>query len=366
VILAGGIGERNGPTHTLIARDRPGVTLLAPAAATGGGAALAAQLDGLREVPEDGRRAAAVTAGTLAEVLQRRVEVVDVGRSSGSRIAAAWPPGGPAVVRSATVADAALLPPGVEGGVADGVVDAVMGWLTSPLDRLRARDRLRELALVPWGDAAGDGALLRMAAGRAALARLLAATPEFDALPAPDLLVASGGAWAVAPGPAVALALADMVRRPGIRALGLDHARLLGPLGTIVDPAERRAVIADLRDELLVPLGSVAIASGLRGGRSAGRLIVHGSAGPAELDLVPGGLELVDLPPGERAVVELLFSEEVDLGLRARHFATEVTGGLAGFLVDLRDVPLRLPDRLDRRRDLLVAWQGALWAGLDA
>ena len=30
-----------------------------------------------------------------------------------------------------------------------------MGWLTIPLDRLRVRDRLRELALAPWGDAHG-------------------------------------------------------------------------------------------------------------------------------------------------------------------------------------------------------------------
>jgi len=29
-------------------------------------------------------------------------------------------------------------------------------------------------------------------------------------------------------------------------------------------------------------------------------------------------------------------------------------------------VHLRLPDRADRRRDLLSAWQRALWAGGDA
>ena len=34
-------------------------------------------------------------------------------------------------------------------------------------------------------------------------------------------------------------------------------------------------------------------------------------------------------------------------------------------MVDLRDVPLRLPDRADRRRDLLAAWQSSLWAGSD-
>ena len=106
--------------------------------------------------------------------------------------------------------------------------------------------------------------------------------------------------------------------------------------------------------------------AGLRSGKSAGRVAVRGSVGETELELVPGGLELVDLPPGERAVVELRFQDPVVLGPKARHFAMEVTGGLGGLLVDLRDVPLRLPDRLERRRDLLHAWQSALWAGLDA
>ena len=51
------------------------------------------------------------------------------------------------------------------------------------------------------------------------------------------------------------------------------------------------------------------------------------------------------------------------LGTRGRHFAVEVGGGLGGLLVDLRDVPLRLPDRLEHRRELLIAWQDALWTG---
>jgi hypothetical protein len=187
-----------------------------------------------------------------------------------------------------------------------------------------------------------------------------------DAGPVPDVVVATGGVWSVAPAPAVALALADVLRRPGVRALGWDHARLLAPLGTIEDEDERRRVMADLRDDLLVPLGSVVMPAGLRAGRPAGHLSVAGPAGPSELDLVPGGLELVDLPPGERAVVEMRFRDTVDLGVRVRHAAIEVAGGLGGLLVDLRDVPLRLPDRPERRRDLLAAWQSALWAGMDA
>ena len=360
-VLAGGLAEPGGRTEGLFRPDRPGPTVLAPSPAAGGGEPLRALLDGLRGGAHDGRRALATATGTLADVLQRRIEVVEIGQTGAARTAAAWTAGAAAVPRVAIVPEAALLPL----SFSDAHLDAVMGWLTIPLDRLRVRDRLRELALAPWGNATGDGALLRLAAARAALARLAAATPDFDGQPGPDLVVAAGGAWNGAPGSAVALALADVLRRPGVRATGLDHARLLAPLGTIEDAEERHAVIADLRDDLLVPLGSVLMPAGLRPGRSAGRLEIRGQGGPAELDLVPGGLELVDLPPGGRAVVELQLRDPVRLGLRTRHVAMEVAGGLGGLLVDLRDVPLQLPERLERRRELLASWQAALWPDLE-
>jgi hypothetical protein len=361
VVLAGGLAAPGGRYEAAIRPGRPGATLLGPSPATGGGGPLRDLLTTLRAETADGRAALATAAGTLAQVLGRRLEIVEIGQAAGTRVQAEPQPGG-SRVSSAVVADAALLP----RGFGDSHLDAVAGWLTIPLDRLRVRDRLRELAISPWGDAAGDGALLRLAAVRAAVQRLVEATPWMDGAPAPDIAIAAGGAWGVAPGPAIALALADVLRRPGIRGLGHDHARLLAPLGTIEDPDERRRVVADLRDELLVPLGTVVMPGGLRGGKSAGRIAVRGSVGETELELVPGGLELVDLPPGERAVVELRFKDPVVLGPKARHFAIEVTGGLGGLLVDLRDVPLTLPARPERRRDLLAAWQTALWAGLDA
>ena len=102
-------------------------------------------------------------------------------------------------------------------------------------------------------------------------------------------------------------------------------------------------MIADLVDDLLAPLGTVVTPAGLRPGRSAGSLVVHGGDGSTELDLMPGGLALVDLPPGTSAVAEFQFRDTVRLGARGRHFAIDVTGGLGGLVVDLRDVPLRLP-----------------------
>ena len=43
-----------------------------------------------------------------------------------------------------------------------------------------------------------------------------------------------------------------------------------------------------------------------------------------------------------------------------------LTLGLAGLLLDLRDIPLRLPERPDRRRELLGTWERALWPEHDA
>jgi hypothetical protein len=359
-VLSGGLATPGGRAEGVFPPDRLASSVLAPAAAAGGGAPLRRLLDGLRGGRDDGRRALATATATMAEVLQRGVEVVEVGQSGAMRAVASWSSAGGAEVRWASVPAAALLP----AAFTDVHLDAIMGWLTAAPDRLRIRDRLRELAIAPWSDAAGEGALLRMAAARAALARLAAATRDLDAPPA-DVTVAAGGAWAVAPGPAVGLALADVLRRPGVRALGWDHSRLLAPLGTIEDPDERRAIMADLRDELLLPLGSLVLPAGLRAGHAAGTLTIRGEGEPVDVELVPGGLELVDLPPGERATVELRFRDPVDLGVRLKHAAVEVAGGLGGLIVDLRDVPLRLPDRPERRRDLLTAWQGALWAGVD-
>ena len=238
-----------------------------------------------------------------------------------------------------------------------------IAWSTMPTDRHRLRDRMRELRIAPWSDAAGDGAALRMAAARAALVRLKEATTRFDDGPVPDLVVAASGVWTSVPAPAVALAHIDVLRRPGASQYALDHARLLGPLGAIPDAGERKVLFMDLVDDLLAPLGSVVTPAGLRAGRALGSVVVHARDGISELELTPGGLELVDLPPGSTAVAEFKFRERVRLGGRGRHFAIDVAGGLGGLMVDLRDVPLKLPDRADRRRDLLAAWQSSLWAG---
>jgi hypothetical protein len=364
VVLAGAMAEQLGGLEAAAAGERHGEILLGPAATAGDppGSALRDLLDDVRGGPNDPRRAAGRAASALADVLDRRVELIEIGFDGGLRASASPSVGdGDPPTTVAIIADAALVAP----DPGDAIVDRVLAWTTMSLDRHRLRDRLRELRLSPWGGVAGEGARLRLAAARAAMAILVEATPDQSALPAPDLVVVAGGAFASAPGPAIALAVADVVRRPGAVAIAYDHARLLGPLGMIPDASERRQAISDLADDLLAPLGSVVMPAGIRAGTSAGRLTIHAGTGSSETDLVPGGLELVDLPPGEVATAEFHFRDLVRLGPRGRRFAVDVSGGLGGLLVDLRDVPLHLPDRAERRRELLEAWQESLWTTRD-
>jgi hypothetical protein len=359
VILAGGMAEHLQAFGDV--GERAGEVVLGPAALRGSpGGPLADLLTELALPADDARRALGAGAVALAEVLDRRVDVVEVGFDAGTRAAGApGIAGGVPTLDMAVVPTAALAPSEPD----DSVIDRVGLWSTWGADRHRLRDRMRELRIAPWADATGDGATLRMAAARAALGRLAEWTPEWADRPAADLVVATGGAWAVAAAPIVALALVDVLRRPGAGQFALDHARLLAPLGSIPDPDERRAMISDLVDDLLAPLGTIVTPAGMRPGRSAGSVVVHAETGSMQLDLMPGGLALVDLPPGTSAVAEFQFRDTIRLGARGRHFAIDVTGGLGGLVVDLRDVPLKLPERADLRGELLESWQTALVNG---
>jgi hypothetical protein len=367
VVLAGPIGSRNAwaegagrpldPTQSRIVEGPPlGVR-------TGPDEPLREILEGLLPSSGSGRQLSVRALLSLADALDRRLELIDIGLDGGLRAMAS--PGvadqGPAAVAVRT-ASAALVPLEVD----DAAVDAVLAWTTGSLDRHRMGDRLQDLRAQPWADASGEGARLRLAAARAALTRLAARSQDIGAMASPDVTIVSGGAFAVAPPRAVALAIADTIRRPGATQLALDHARLLGPIGTIDDPDERRSLLADLADDLLAPIGSLLVVGSVPGGRRqparAGRLTLDGDR-HGRHDLAAGEVAFVDLAPGDQALATLEFRDAVRVGHRARRVAVPVSGGVAGLAVDLRDVPLRLPERRDRRRAALAAWGELAWPG---
>ncbi len=369
--LAGGVAERRPDVPVILvgaaaarAADFPLATevVLVPRPHGDPASDLRGILAARRAGPADARQALAAVTATLADVLDLRVELIDIGMSGALRARAE-----PAADRLAPATVAAAEVPSAVLGLAedDATLDRVEAWTTLGIDRARLRDRLAELRLCPWVDLGGEGALLRAAALRASLERLAEATERQLGGPAPDLVVLAGGAWSSIPAPAALLALADGLRRPGIVQVALDPARLLAPLGVIEDEDERRRVLRDLAADALVPVGTLAIGRGVRGGRQAGHLRLAGGEAPVELDLSAGRLALVDLPPGESGEATLAFRAPLDLGVRGRRFAVRATGGLAGLVVDLRDVPLRLPERADARRELLVRWEAALWPERD-
>ena len=339
--------------------------LLAPDAESGlpAGAALQQVLEGLRARPDESRLGIARSVESLAFVLDRCIEALEVGIDGGLRCRAEPIGSGDRTIVSSHVALAAGSFAPIDPS--DEIVDAVLSWSTVAFDRYRLSDRLRDLRISPWGEADGEGALLRLAAAKAAAERLVEATPEISAREMPDILIAAGGVWASTPPSVVALAMADLVRRPGIGRLACDQARLLGPLGTIGDEEERRRIIKDLADDVLLPLGSLILPSGIRQGRSAGRMRVLGESANSDIDLQPGGIWAVELPPGQTAMAEMDFKDTVRLGARGRRFSVEVLGGLGGLFVDLRDIPLRMPDRADQRRATWEAWHRAMWSEID-
>jgi hypothetical protein len=339
--------------------------LLAPDGEAGqpAGASLQQVLEGLRAFPNDSRLGVARSIASLAYVFDRSVEVVEVGLQGGM---SAWSEpfgqGHLAVVSShAGLADGSFAPL----NPSEEVIDGVLAWSTAVLDRHRVMDRLNDLRLTPWGESDGDGAVFRLAAAKAACARLVEATPEMAAHAMPELLIAAGGVFSSLPPSVVALALADMIRRPGVSQLSVDQARVLGPLGVIEDEAERRRLLASLADDFVVPLGGLILPAGIKNGRSAGYLRLKGTAPLSDIELHPGAIQVVDLPPGRGARADIDFRDAVRLGKRGRHFSVDVGGGLSGLLVDLRDIPMRISDRPDSRRAALEAWQRGMWPDVD-
>ena len=103
----------------------------------------------------------------------------------------------------------------------------------------------------------------------------------------------------------------------------------------------------------------------MRVASSAGQLRLRDSATTSEIELHPGAVQVIDLPPGRVGLAEIEFRDAVLMPKRAHQFSVEVGGGLGGLMVDLRDIPMRISDRPDSRRAALEAWQRGMWPEMD-
>ncbi|MEX1296953.1 MAG: hypothetical protein AB1Z67_12375 [Candidatus Limnocylindrales bacterium] len=311
----------------------------------------------------DARSALRASVHSLATVLEASVDGIEIGVASGSRTLAA--PGieqGHGVYATAGSFPRALLTDADAG-------DAVLRWSTlGGGDPAAWLDGVRNLVLRPWAAAGSNGARLRLAALRAALERLEAAWADAgDADRGGAGVVAlSGGAFAGLPPAAVALALVDGVRRAGAVSLLHDHAGVLAPLGALPVEADRQRLLGDLMGDCLLPLGSAIVTGTIperKKGKAPARMSIASVLGDQRLQLDPGELQLVDLPPGISASIGIDPGEGTILGSEGAPISMEVNGGLGGLFVDTRPIPLDLPDGGEARRSRLETWEAPVWAG---
>jgi hypothetical protein len=311
--------------------------------------------------PVDSREGIRRTVQTLARLLERRIEAVDVGHAAGSRTIAQ----ADGTLRHLVSAGGALVPALAMRD--DHEVEGILRWSALRLDPFTLVDRVRNLRLAPGRGEPADAGRLQLAALRAALARLQAnwhSDGHSGQEATADLFIACGGAFEGLPAAAAALAVVDALRRPGAMGIYRDHARLLGPIGSLPEEADRRRLLADLLDDALLPVGSTVVTGEVRAVRHPGRMRVVSALRQNELELAPGALRLLDLPPGVTAQVEFESHDGTLMGLPSRHLALQVSGGLGGLLVDTREVPLKLPDRAERRRALFESWERPVWANV--
>ena len=312
----------------------------------------------------DARAGLRASMASLAAMLGVSVDGLEVGQAAGSRTTAA-PHGeqGHGIFAAAGALPAALLGD-------DELAESTLRWSTlsggDPASRL---DRLRGLVIEPWADLDEAAPRLRLAALRAALERLEHAW-HLDAAAAAeraaDVRVLSGGAFAGLPPAAAAMAVLDAVRRPGALSIFHDHAGVLAPLGALPVESDRQRLLSDLMSDVLLPLGSAVVTGTIEGPRkdqAPAALSVASVLGDQRLALEPGGLQLVDLPPGISAHLGLDPGDGTLLGVSGRTLTMDLNGGLGGLFVDTRPIPLDLPTSGEARRSLLAAWEAMAWSG---
>jgi hypothetical protein len=235
-------------------------------------------------------------------------------------------------------------------------------WLPLAIDEVAVSDVLQNLharpATLPQTE---DELAITQAAVRQQLALATEADGAAELLEGIDLLIGAGRSLAAAPRPSqAAQMLLDGVRPLGVTQLALDTSGVLPPLGAL-DDSEIGEGMGVLRDDLLVPLGTSVVSRGGRFGQIVMRVTIHRAGWPAigPLDLRTGQVQIIPLPRGHEAELEIELGSGVSLGgpRRARRITASAMGGVVGLILDARGAPLALPRRSDDRRAVLAGWR---------
>lgn len=157
-----------------------------------------------------------------------------------------------------------------------------------------------------------------------------------------------------------ALMILDSLEPWGISKIVLDVAGLTNVLGALAVIEPVAAVEVATHANAFLNLGAVIAPFGHGpAGKTALKLkFMQDETEPVELDIPYGVIQQIDLPPGQKATVEIRPTRFFDIGLGqpGRGAIADVEGGVLGLIVDTRGRPLRLSPNDEQRREQLQQW----------
>jgi hypothetical protein len=252
-------------------------------------------------------------------------------------------------------------------------VESVSRWLPFELEPIDIQNAIHNKALryrtIPQ---TREDLLLEQALAREILSKVVAdIAPQwptgpsrlYDHLPPKfHLIVGRGGVLSNAPNYGQAsLILLDALQPVGVAGLALDQPGLLALLGAVATVTPLTAAQVMERDALL-NLGTVVAPVGMaREGEVALTFKIEYQDGRfLEVEVPYGSLEVIPLPAGQTATLELRPTRRFDVGLGSKGQAgtTEVEGGVIGIIIDARGRPLPIAEDPDEQREKVQRW---LW-----
>ena len=185
--------------------------------------------------------------------------------------------------------------------------------------------------------------------------------PYPDLPPLWDLILVAGGYLTHQPHfGQCALIVLDALQPIGICTLVADALGLTEVLGAVgaVQPIAAAQV---LEHDGLVTLGSLVCPVGTaREGEAVLRAkLTYANKQVLNLDVTYGSIEVIPLPAGQKATLELRPSRQFDIGWgrKGRGAVAEVDGGALGIIIDARGRPLQVPSGTEERHRLLQKWR---------
>jgi hypothetical protein len=181
-------------------------------------------------------------------------------------------------------------------------------------------------------------------------------------LPWFEAIVSTGSILAQSPNLAqAALTILDGLQPCGVTTLVLDQNQIAPALGAAASVNPVLAVQV-LESNSFLHLGTVIAPVGqARAGSPILRLkMTYESGHEASLEVKKGALEVVPLPVGQTARLQLqpLHRFDVGMGALGRGGSLRVSGGALGLIIDARGRPLVMPEDFNRRNELYRKW---LW-----